>query len=79
MPVITNGTYALVKGNDQDKEVYAYTRQDEDTTLLVILNYTDKTLQRHYEWPENAKLLLSNYHDDLADTLRPYEAKVYQY
>lgn len=79
MPVITDGTYDLVKGNDQDKEVYAYTRQDKDTTLLVILNYTDQTLQRHYERPHNAQLLLSNYRDDQADTLRPYEAKVYQY
>ena len=29
--------------------------------------------------PADAKLLISNYEDDQNGTIRPYEAKVYQY
>ena len=79
LPVITNGSYRLADGNEDDQEVYAYLRQNADTTLLVILNYTDQGLTRHYDVPSNAQLLISNYADDAGDVLRPYEAKVYQY
>lgn len=79
MPVITDGTYALVPGNEDDPAIFAYTRHDKATTLLVILNYTDQVMERHYMVPKTAKLLISNYSDDQGDTLRPYEAKVYQY
>lgn len=79
MPVITDGAYALVDGNEDDPAVFAYTRRDKATTLLVILNYTAQTLERHYDVPETAKVLISNYADDQGNTLRPYEAKVYQY
>jgi len=79
LPVMVDGKYALVADNEKDPEVYAYTRKDKDTTLLVILNYTDKNLERTYNVPENAKVLISNYSDDQGDKLRPYEAKVYQF
>lgn len=79
MPVITDGSYALVPGNEDDPAIFAYTRRDKATTLLVILNYTDQSVERHYAVPNTAKLLISNYSDDQGDTLRPYEAKVYQY
>ncbi|WP_203650934.1 alpha-glucosidase [Secundilactobacillus yichangensis] len=79
LPVITNGTYALVKDNDKDEQVYAYTRKNADTTLLVILNYTKENLKRHFNIPSTAKVLISNYSDDQGDNIRPYEAKVYQF
>ncbi|USR88037.1 alpha-glucosidase [Lactiplantibacillus pentosus] len=79
LPVITDGRYSLVKGNEDDKEVYAYTRQDQTTTLLIVLNYTENTLDRDYQVPEDADLIISNYADDQGKTLRPYEAKVYKY
>lgn len=79
LPVITDGTYELVKDNDKDEQVYAYTRQNADTTLLVILNYTKENLKRHFDVPSNAKLLISNYSEDQGDNIRPYEAKVYQF
>ncbi|MDM8265756.1 alpha-glucosidase [Limosilactobacillus pontis] len=79
MPVITDGTYALAPGNEDDPAIFAYTRRDKATTLLVILNYTDQAMERHYAVPKTAKLLISNYADDQGTTLRPYEAKVYQY
>lgn len=79
LPIITNGTYALVPGNEDDPDVYAYTRKNDETTLLVILNYTAKKLRRHFEVPDSAKVLIANYQDDAGDELRPYEAKVYQF
>lgn len=79
LPVITDGVYALVAGNEDDEQIYAYTRKDKDTTLLVILNYTANTVKRRYDIPDNAKVLISNYVDDHGDELRPFEAKVYQY
>ncbi|MBC6383873.1 alpha-glucosidase [Lactiplantibacillus plantarum] len=79
LPVITDGKYRLVKGNEDDEAVYAYTRKDENTTLLVILNYTKTTLDRDYQVPDNAELVINNYPDDKGNTLRPYEAKVYKY
>lgn len=79
LPVITNGDFQLVAGNEDDPAVFAYRRQNADTTLIVITNYTDQTLQRHYDVPDGAKLLITNYADDAGETIRPYEAKVYQY
>lgn len=79
LPVITNGTYELVPGNEDDDQIYAFTRTNSDTTLLIILNYTDSTLSRDYDLPNDAKILISNYPDDQGNTIRPYEAKVYQY
>ena len=79
LPVITNGDFQLVAGNEDDPAVFAYRRQNADTTLLVITNYTDQTLQRHYDVPDGAKHLITNYADDAGETIRPYEAKVYQY
>lgn len=79
LPVITDGTYALIPGNSDDEEIYAFTRTNADTTLVVILNYTNKNLTRHYDLPSYAKILISNYADDQGDNIRPYEAKVYQY
>lgn len=79
LPVITDGKYELVPGNEQDQNVYAYTRKDADTTLFVIVNFSAKTLTRQYELPEDKQLLISNYDDDLKNQLRPYEAKVYQF
>ena len=79
LPVITDGTYALIPGNSDDEEIYAFTRTNADTTLVVILNYTNKNLTRHYDLPSHAKILISNYADDQGDNIRPYEAKVYQY
>ena len=47
--------------------------------LLVINNFTDQVLTRNYSVPDDARLLIGNYDDDEGQTLRPYEAKVYQF
>ncbi|MCD2256062.1 glycoside hydrolase family 13 protein [Agrilactobacillus fermenti] len=79
LPIITLGDYCLVPGNENDDAVFAYTRQYETDHLMVIANFTQETVQRHYAFPESKTRLVQNYPDDLADTLRPYEVKVYQY
>lgn len=78
LPVITDGDYALVAGNEADEEVFAYTRDDGHTRLLVVTNYTSKEMTRSYAGPQGAELLISNYNDDQGEVLRPYEAKVYR-
>ncbi|MFT8820394.1 MAG: alpha-glucosidase [Liquorilactobacillus nagelii] len=74
----------IVYGNYQelipeDEEVFAYRREYQGQTLVVISNFTEKIIKRHLEMPTNKKLLISNYADDQADHLRPFEAKVYLY
>ncbi|AZZ61115.1 alpha-glucosidase [Oenococcus sp. UCMA 16435] len=79
LAVITDGKYELVSSNENDNQIFAYTRKDGKTTLLVILNYTDQQVERHYNVPTNAKLIISNYKDDKHDIIRAYEAKVYKF
>lgn len=78
LPVMTEGKFALVNGNELDEQVFAYTRDDGETTLLVVANFTKKAIKREYAAGQG-KLLLSNYEDDMGETLRPYEAKVYEF
>ncbi len=75
MPIITNGHYSVL--DIDDTEVYAYKRSGVDSELLVISNFTNQTLTRHYPLNDGANMILSNYGDDKGDTLRRYESKVY--
>ena len=77
LPIITTGAYQLL--DPTDDQVYSYRRVGEKEELLVINNFTSDTLTRDYQVPENATVLISNYDDDAATTLRPYEAKVYRF
>lgn len=80
---VVNGAYALYPGNENDEQVYAYTRTTASEQLLVVLNYTGKELQRDITVGSNAKLVLSNYDGDNLEqnqgeiVLKPYEARVY--
>jgi oligo-1,6-glucosidase len=73
------GKYTLIDKDNPD--VYAYTREGYGKKMLILLNFkahpaTAKTgvdLSR-------ARLLLDNYPDTAStDTLRPYEAQVYEF
>ncbi|MGX6989653.1 glycoside hydrolase family 13 protein [Leuconostoc fallax] len=78
-PLVTTGKYQLI--DEDDAAVYAYLRQGKDDALLVINNFTDQTLTRHYTQYTDQKhvdLLLANYADDTGETLRPYEARIYK-
>ncbi|WP_367366527.1 alpha-glucosidase [Leuconostoc pseudomesenteroides] len=79
LPVITDGTFKLLPDNEQDDHIFAYTRTNSETTLLIIANFTSDTVTRDYDVPKAAQLLIQNYTDDQETTIRPYEVKVYQY
>ncbi|MGG3915558.1 glycoside hydrolase family 13 protein [Rossellomorea vietnamensis] len=81
--VFTYGTYDLLL--EKDKQIYAYTRTGENTSMVVITNLSTKTavcdLGKLNVSSEN--LLLNNYevenHGELSKlTLKPYEARVYR-
>ena len=76
--VFVDGKYRLLMPEDPD--LFAYTRTLEETTLLVICNFYDKTvhLQLPKELDREKKQLISSYTDEgLTDVLRPYEARMY--
>ena len=77
LPIMTTGKYQLL--DPEDNDVYAYRRIGQGEQLLVINNFTDQVLTRNYSVPDDARLLIGNYDDDEGQTLRPYEAKVYQF
>ena len=71
-PVFRFGSFNLL--NAEDEKVFAYTRDCEDSHLLVVCNFTDEEIP--FKIPaefEAAETLLTNY-SDFAGMLRPYEA-----
>ena len=73
--LIKYGDYQLL--DQDDPQVFTYRRHYKGQTLLVISNFTDQNLKRDYNQASSNKLLISNYVDDKAIFLRPYESKVY--
>lgn len=77
-PVLVYGKYTIL---DKDNPtVYAYTREWQGKTFLVMLNFTAKpaTVQTGVDM-RKAQLLLNNYGTPATTgNLRPYEAVVYQ-
>ena len=76
-PVFRDGSFTLLL--PEDPHIFAYTRDTEQEHLLVVCNFTDKTLQ--LDAPEafrGAEVLLSNYRE-ASDALRPYEAVMLYY
>ena len=80
-PVFAEGEFRMLLGTDED--IFAYTRTDGDSQLLVICNFHDRTVKCPLETPEpDGKLLIGNYRDraggpDGTLLLRPYEARMY--
>ncbi|QHE62229.1 alpha,alpha-phosphotrehalase [Rossellomorea vietnamensis] len=81
--LFTYGIYDLLL--EKDKQIYAYTRTGENTSMVVITNLSTKNavcdLGKRNVSSEN--LLLNNYevenHGELSKlTLKPYEARVYR-
>ena len=76
-PVFRDGSFTLLL--PEDPNIFAYTRDTEQEHLLVVCNFTDKTL--HLDAPENfqgAEVLLANY-TEASESLRPYEAVMLYY
>jgi oligo-1,6-glucosidase len=77
-PVLVYGRYSLLDRDNPD--VYAYTREDSGKKMLILLNFRAHPAMAN-AGPDlkNARLLLDNYSDPTAgDSLRPYEARVYE-
>lgn len=79
LPIITEGDFELMSGNEKDEAVFAYTRKLKERTILVIANFTAQNVERVYDIPSSNELLVKNYEDDCGKKLRPYEVKVYMY
>ena len=67
--------------NKLSGKVYTYSREDDKEKILVICSFTDKAVK--VRAPKGfdlttAELLLANY-NELGDTLKPYEARVYRW
>ncbi|AHV97226.1 glycoside hydrolase family 13 protein [Paenibacillus sabinae] len=76
--VIVYGDFKLLFSDDKD--LFAYTRTLDDTTVLVLCNFYGNTV--FYDLPEELKgdkeLLISNYSDEPVNgSLRPFEARMY--
>ncbi len=80
--IIVYGEYKLLA--EKDEQVFAYTRQWKDQTLLVITSFTEDQatfiLPDHMSF-SSLSLLISNYQVTETEKkqilLRPYEARVY--
>ena len=72
------GQYTLLDKDNPD--VYAYTREGYRKKMFILLNFRDHpATARTGIGLTHAKLLLNNYPDaPPSDTLRPYEARVYE-
>ena len=78
-PVFVDGRFRLLL--EDDENIFAYERKNEEQTLLVICNFYEKTLDMPLPLQEKTKdmeLLLGNYKDmTTPGILRPYEARMY--
>lgn len=77
-PVLIYGKYTLL--DKENADVYAYTRELDGKKILVLLNFSDKTVAADTGLDTSkATLLAGNYRGGKTGTkLRPYEALVYE-
>lgn len=74
--VFVDGEFELLM--EQDEQIFAYTRTDADTKLLVCANFSDKEAECPIlkEW-DDAETLIRNYKNDCqSGRMRPYEAVI---
>ena len=78
-PVLIYGKYTLV--DEENPNVYAYTRELDDRKLLILLNFTEKESAVTTDLDiERAKVLLGNYSAPSIDgKLKPYEAVILEF
>lgn len=75
-PVLADGRFEMLLADDED--IFAYTREDETSRLLVICNFHDKEIPCPLSREQKEmELLIRNYKDQNLETLRPYEARMY--
>ena len=75
-PVFADGEFELLL--EEDEQIFAYTRSNADTKLLVCVNFSDKAAECPVlnDW-ENAETLIRNYPEECKNgQMRPYEAVI---
>ena len=79
--IIVYGDYELLEAESEETFIYKRTYKNEH--LMVLCNFTDHKVSVTDavmgQIPDGAEKLIANYADDMGQTLRPYEAKVYRY
>ena len=79
--IIVYGDYELLEAESEETFIYKRTYKNEH--LMVLCNFTDHEVSVTdavmEQIPDGAEKLITNYADDMGQTLRPYEAKVYRY
>lgn len=76
-PVFVDGKFTLLL--EDDENIFAYSRKNEEKTMLVVCNFFDKEIPMPLAKEcEDMEVLISNYKDtsDMS-VLRPYEARMY--
>lgn len=76
-PVFVDGKFTLLL--EDDENIFAYSRKNEEKTMLVVCNFFDKEIPMPLAKEcEGMEVLVSNYKDtsDMS-VLRPYEARMY--
>ncbi len=72
--ILTEGSFELLY--PESDEIFAYRRRSGDKAVIVLCNFTDKSIP--FRCPINdSDILISNYYDKDDDILRPYEAVIY--
>ena len=76
-PVFVEGQFGLLL--EEDENIFAYTRTDARSQLLVVCNFYGSTVEVDLEELESAgELLVGNYKDQgQRRILRPYEGRMY--
>lgn len=77
IPVLVDGRFQMLL--EQDSNIFAYTRENEEQRVLVICNFYGKEISYPLKenW-DNLELLISNYSGlKQPGILRPYEARMY--
>jgi oligo-1,6-glucosidase len=81
-PIMVYGSYDLIMPDHE--QIYAYARQYEGQTMIVMLNFSGETpiFKLPSDFESKGELLISNYNvngeEDIREVeLRPYEARVY--
>ena len=75
--VFVDGKFTLLL--EDDENIFAYSRKNEEKTMLVVCNFFDKEIPMPLAKEcEGMEVLISNYKDtsDMS-VLRPYEARMY--
>lgn len=71
--VFTDGRFRLLL--PEDEQIFAYTRTDGDTEMLVCANFSGKAVKCPLisEWTDGT-VLIHNYKEEIKEELKPYEA-----